>query len=101
MSSRINSAANQNYDALDFKELKSDMRLAELEEMSNAEYNLAKFAETGERPTKIAKTDAEKFGLRKAFWDVYAPVESPNSGQWVVEKDAESGDEFITRKIES
>jgi nitrogen fixation protein FixH len=100
MSLRINSV-NQNYNVLDYKELSADLRLAELEEMSTSEYDISKYAATGQRPVKIAKADAEKFGLRKAFWDIYAPIENPSQGQWIVSKDAESGDEFITRKIES
>jgi len=100
MPSKINSV-NQNYNALDFKELKSDLELADVEALSEKEFAIAKYKATGERPIKIAKADAETFGLKKAFWDVYSPVENPQPGRWVVEQDAESGDEFITLKTES
>ena len=95
MSNKI-SKIEQNYNALDFNELQEDLNLAEVEDMSEHEFSVAKYKETGERPIKVAKADASKFGLRHAFWDVYAPVES-SSGQWVLEADGE-GNEFITRK---
>lgn len=94
---KINSAAGQVFSSVDIKELSSDLRLAELEEMNSLDYAIAKYNSTGERPKRIAKANADKFGLRHAFWDVYAPVNGPQSGQWILETDA-SGDEYITVK---
>ena len=95
---KINSAEGQQFDAVDMKELASDLRLAELEEMNGHQYAISKYQATGVRPTKIAKADASAFGLRHAFWDVYAPVSGSQKGQWILEKDADTGDEFITVK---
>ena len=95
--SKIN-GVNQNYEALDFKELSDDLSLAEVENLSEKDFALSKFQSTGQRPGKIAVADAEKFGLKKAFWDVYAPVEQSTSGRWVLEKDADTGEEFISLK---
>ena len=95
---KINSAAGQEFSSVDMTELASDLRLAELEEMNGLDYALAKYKATGVRPTRIAKANASQFGLRHAFWDVYAPVSGPSKGQWILEKDAESGDEYITIK---
>jgi len=88
------SKIEQNYTALDFKELEVDLEL--VEGMDEHEFAVAKYKATGERPVKIAKVDATKFGLRHAFWDVYAPVDS-SQGQWVLEADTD-GNEIITRK---
>jgi hypothetical protein len=96
---KINSV-EMNYDALDINELTEDLQLAEVENLGEREYAVAKYKADGVRPTKIAKADADKFGLRKAFWDVYSPVDS-TQGRWIVESDAESGDEFIVLKAES
>jgi hypothetical protein len=95
--SKIN-GVNQNYEALDFKELSEDLELADVEGLNEREFAIAKFKNTGQRPTRIAAVDASNFGLRKAFWDVYAPVDSPTENRWVLEKDAETGDEYITLK---
>jgi hypothetical protein len=95
--SKIN-GVNQNYEALDFKELTEDLELADVENLSKRDFAIAKYKNTGSRPVRIAKADASEFGLRKAFWDVYAPVESPTDNRWVLEKDAETGDEYITLK---
>lgn len=97
MSYRI-SKIEQNYNALDFNELQNDLDLAEVESMDERTYAVAKYKATGERPVKVAKVDAESFGLRKAFWDIYAPVEGIAAGQWKIEKDATTGEEFIIRK---
>jgi hypothetical protein len=100
MPSKINSV-NQNYNALDFQELQSDLELADVEELSERDFAVAKYKATGERPLRIAMADADTFGLKKAFWDVYSPVENPQTGRWIIEKDATSGDEFISLKLES
>ena len=100
MPSKINSV-NQNYNALDFQELQSDLELADVEALSERDFAIAKYKATGERPLRIAKADAGTFGLKKAFWDVYSPVENPQVGRWIIEKDATSDDEFITLKSES
>lgn len=100
MPSKINSV-NQNYSSVDFKELQSDLELAEVEEMNERDFAIAKYKNTGERPLRIAKADASAFDLKLSFWDVYSPVENPQTGRWIIEKDAESGDEFITLKTES
>jgi hypothetical protein len=100
MSTRINSANDQNYNILDYKELQEDLALADLEAMDDKEYLVAKFKATGKRPERIAVADAASFGLRKAFWDVYAPVDANQQGTWILEKDADSGEEFIVSKIE-
>ena len=97
---KINSV-NQNYETLDIGDLQSDLDLARLEEMGEHEYALAKFKDTGVRHQRIAVAEAKEFGLRKAFWDVYSPVEKSETGRWMVEKDATSGEEFITLKKES
>ena len=95
---KVNSAASQEFSSVDMTELASDLRLAELEEMGGLEYAISKYKATGVRPVKIAKAQAELFGLRHSFWDVYAPVSGSPKGQWILEKDAETGDEFITVK---
>jgi len=95
---KITSAAGQDFNSVDMTELASDLHLAELEDMTPLNYSVAKYKATGVRPVKIAKANAEAFGLRHAFWDVYAPVSGAQKGQWILEKDAESGDEFITVK---
>jgi len=95
---KITSAADQESASVDYGELASDLNLADLEEMDTHEYAIAKYEATGQRPIRIAKADASKFGLRHAFWDVYAPVSGEQKGQWILEKDAESGDEFISVK---
>jgi len=100
MSENKINGVEQNYNALDFGELSSDLELAEVENLNDREYAVAKYNASGVRPVKIAAVDAEKFGLRKAFWDVYSPVDS-TTGRWIVEADAESGDEFIVLKTES
>jgi hypothetical protein len=92
------SGNQQNYNALDFTELKNDLELAEIESMDDRTYAIAKYKATGERPVKVAKSDAESFGLRRAFWDIYSPVEGVAAGQWKIEKDATTGEEFIIRK---
>lgn len=91
----------QNYNALDFKELQSDLNLADAEEMDDRSFAIAKYKTTGERPVKVAKVDAESFGLRKAFWDVYSPVEGTSAGMWRLDKDASTGEEVIIRKESS
>lgn len=97
MSYRI-SKIEQNYSALDFSELQDDLNLAEAEDLDQRSYAIAKFKASGDRPDRIAKSDASEFGLRVAFWDVYAPVEGISAGQWKLEKDAVSGEEIIIRK---
>jgi hypothetical protein len=97
MSYRI-SRIEQNYNALDFTELQNDLELAEVESMDERTYAIAKYKVTGERPVRVAKADAESFGLRRAFWDIYSPVEGVTAGQWKIEKDATTGEEFIIRK---
>lgn len=92
------SKIEQNYRALDFKELQNDLNLADVENLGEREYSIAKYKETGERPVKVAAADASSFGLRKAFWDIYAPVENTAGGQWRLDKDAVTGEEFIIRK---
>lgn len=99
MPTKINSV-NQNYDILDYKELQEDLQLADLEAMEDKEYLIARYKANGKRPARIAVADAASFGLKKAFWDVYAPVESAQSGSWVLEKDAENGEEFIVSRAE-
>ena len=94
------SKIEQNYEAIDFTELVDDLKLADYEEMNNAEFALAKYKETGVRPLRIAKADAEKFGLRKAFWDVYSPIEKTETGQWTLEVN-EAGEESIIRTVEA
>jgi nitrogen fixation protein FixH len=98
MSSKINSAASENTNIANFDQIKEELRIAELEDMSDAEYKLAKFKETGERPVKVAKVDADKFGLRHAYFDIYAPVENQKAGVWMLQKDAETGEEVIVKK---
>ncbi len=88
----------QNYNTLDFQELQNDLALAEVEAMDERTYAIAKYKTTGERPLKIAAIDAEAFGIRKAFWDIYAPIENPSAGYWRLEKDATTGEEVILRK---
>ena len=100
MSENKINGVEQNYNALDFKELTEDLALAEVENLDEREFAVAKYKVDGIRPTKIAKADVDKFKLRKAFWDVYAPVDS-TEGRWIVEADSESGDEFIVLKTES
>ena len=100
MPSKINSV-NQNYGSVDIPELSSDMELADLEELGEREFAIARYQKEGTIPAKVAKADASTFGLKKAFWDVYSPANKEQTGQWILEKDAESGDEFIVRKIES
>jgi len=100
MSENKINGVEQNYNALDFKELSEDLTLAEVENLGEREYAVAKYKVDGVRPVRIAKADAAEFKLRKAFWDVYSPVDS-TEGRWIVEADAESGDEFIVLKTES
>lgn len=88
----------QNYNTLDFSELQEDLTLAEVENMDDVTFAAAKYKVTGERPVRIAAVNAEKFGLKKAFWDVYSPVEGVASGMWRLEKDATTGEETIVRK---
>ena len=95
------SIIEQNYNTLDFSELQDDLNLADAENMDERSFSIAKYETTGERPVKVAAVDADKFGLRKAFWDMYAPVEGVASGYWKLEKDAVTGEEVIIRKESS
>lgn len=95
------SKLEQNYNALDFTELQNDLNLADVEGMDERHYAIAKYKATGERPMKVAKVDAESFGLRKAFWDVYSPAEGTAAGAWRLDKDAVTGEDIIIRKESS
>lgn len=95
---KITSASNPDKDILDYSKLSSSLNEADKELLSERELAIANYKENGVRPTRIAKADAQTFGLRKAFWDVYTPIEGVQNGQWMLEKDAESGDEFIIVK---
>ena len=88
----------QDYSAVDFASLQEDLALAEVENMDDLTFAAAKYKATGERPIRVAAVDAAKFGLKKAFWDVYAPVEGSDAGMWRLEKDASTGEEMIVRK---
>lgn len=88
----------QDYSAVDFGMLQDDLALAEVENMDDVTFAAAKYKATGERPTRIAIANANQFGLKKAFWDVYSPIEGATAGNWRLEKDATSGEEIIVRK---
>jgi hypothetical protein len=88
----------QDYGAVDFGMLQDDLALAEVENMDDVTFATAKYKATGERPVRIAVANAAQFGLKKAFWDVYSPVEGVAAGNWRVEKDAATGEEFISRR---
>jgi hypothetical protein len=91
------STVKQNLNIVDYNVLAEDLKLASLEGMTDEQFSVAKFNETGERPEKIAVASAEKFGLRHAYWDVWAPVEGNANKVWTLEKDATTGEEFIKR----
>ena len=95
---KITSASAPDKDILDYNKLSESLNEGERELLSDRELAIANYKEKGIRPTRIAKADAEAFGIRKAFWDVYSPVEGVKGGQWQIEKDVESGDEYITVK---
>ncbi len=97
MSIRVSKIEND-YSAVDFTELQEDLTLADLEDMDEATYAVAKYKASGVRPSRIAVASAAQFGLKKAFWDVYSPVEGPTAGNWRLEKDASTGEEVIVRK---
>lgn len=97
MSIRVSKIEND-YSAVDFDSLQEDLTLAELEDMDELTFAVAKFKASGVRPSRIAVANASQFGLKKAFWDVYSPVENPSAGTWRLEKDATTGDEVIVRK---
>jgi hypothetical protein len=94
---KITSASNPDKNILDYDKLSQSLNEAERELLDDRELAIATFKETGVRPVKIAKADAPAFGIRKAFWDVYSPVEGTPAGAWLLEKDA-NGDEFIVIK---
>lgn len=97
MSIKVSKIEND-YSSVDFDTLQEDLTLAEVENMDAATFAVAKYKTSGVRPSRIAIASAEQFGLKRAFWDVYSPVEGPTAGQWRLEKDASSGEEFIVRK---
>ena len=97
MSYRIGNI-QQDYSAVDFASLQEDLALAEVENMDDVTFAAAKYKATGVRPTVVAAVNAEKFGLKKAFWDVYQPIEGPAAGMWRLEKDASTGEDLIVRK---
>ena len=97
MSIKVSKLEND-YSAFDFESLQEDLTLAEIEDMDEITFAAAKYKVTGERPSRIAVANASQFGLKKAFWDVYSPVEGVNAGMWRLEKDAVTGEENIVRK---
>ena len=67
-----------------------------IEEMTPDELEAKAFADEGAIPNKIAKEKAEGFGIRKAYFDVWKPVDESKVGIWHLSKD-EDGSEWIVR----
>jgi hypothetical protein len=91
----------QNYSAIDFHELKDDLKLAEYEGMNPEEFEHALYKENGVVPVMVKKASAEKFGLRHAFFDVWQSEANPKVGVWILQKNEATGEEFIVKKTES
>ena len=97
MSIKVSNIGND-YSAVDFQSLQEDLTLAEIEDMDEITFAAAKYKVSGERPVRIAVANASQFGLKKAFWDVFVPVEGVSAGMWRLEKDAATGEDHIVRK---
>lgn len=100
MSTKIGNL-EQNYAAIDFKELNEDLKLASYEEMNPEEFEHALYVENGVVPTMIKKASAEKFGLRHAFFDVWQSETNPKSGVWILQKNEATGEEFIVKRADA
>ncbi len=96
MSQKISKLDGQNYNCLDFKILESSLKQGGIDDMTDLDLEKEQFKEEGIIPNKVAKADAEVFGLRKAYFDIFKPVNPSTPGVWKLEKDA-SGSEYIVR----
>jgi len=96
MSIRI-SKIDQNYSAIDFNSLKDGMEEAEREDMTSEDLTKEAFSVHGIVPSRVALANADEFGLRKAFFDVWKPTNPETQGTWRLSKEAD-GTEWITRE---
>jgi len=81
---------------MDMSSIESALEQDAIEEMTPDEREAKAYADSGTVPNKIAKEKADSFGIRKAFFDVWKPVDENKKGVWHLQKDAD-GNEFIVR----
>jgi len=86
----------QNYNSVDTDMLKENLTAADIEELSVEENEERLFKEQGIIPNKIRLSNIDKFMIKKAFWDVYKPIDESKKGVWILESDSE-GNKFIVR----
>ncbi len=67
-----------------------------MDEMTPFELEVKNYTEVGIIPKTVAHSQASSFGLRKAYLDVWKPIDSKTSGIWHLQKDAD-GKEWIVR----
>jgi len=72
------------------------LELDDMDEMSPAELETKAYADKGIIPNKIAAANAGSFGIKKAYFDVWKPVDETKKGIWHLQKDADGG-EWIVR----
>ncbi len=100
MTIKISSISERDTCDVDFSILKEELAASDYEDLSPVEIEEKLYQDHGVAPDKIAVADAGKFGIRRAFFDVFKPSDTTKAGVWHLEKDAD-GNEYIVKAQES